>query len=135
MKSYYSYGSVAHDYDNYNFDIREEIKPVEIEKPKTKSVSISAFCILLFVVFSGSLVSLYSLSLVNSKASSIVCLQDKLESVKSDNVVLEEEISKKFDLSSTQKVAEKRLGMHRPFAYQIVHIKKPKQNYVVKHIR
>ena len=49
--------------------------------------------------------------------------------------MLEEEISKKFDLNATEKIAQTKLGMHKPLAYQVVHISKPKQNYVIKYNR
>ena len=84
-------------------------------------------------MFVGSMVTLYSVCLINTKANEIVSLQKKLKDIKSDNVILEEEISRKFDINETKKIAQTKLGMNAPLPYQIVYIKKPKQNYVIKY--
>ena len=136
-RTYYSYGSEAFNYDfENNFDYVGEKKSFQrTSKNKLqKSKSIPALIILLSLVFVGSLVSLCSFCLVNCKANSISILQEKLKSIKADNVTLEEEISKRFDLDKTEKIAQTKLGMHKPLPYQIVHIERPKQNYVIRYM-
>lgn len=134
---YYSYGANAYDYDDYEYNNSEQIKTVKRERKKksVKSKSVPALILLLSVVFFGSIITLYSFCLIDAKSNGIIMLQEKLKTVKSDNIMLEEEISKKFDLDITKKIAQTKLGMHEPFSYQIVHIKKPKQNYVIKYDR
>ena len=93
------------------------------------------FLFLIAVIFVGSIVSLRTFCLVKSKSNEIIVLQEKLKAIKSENKILEEELSKKFDLSTVKEVAEKKLGMHEPFGYQVVKIKLPKLNYVIKYKR
>ncbi len=135
---YYSYGSEAFNYDfENNFDYVGEKKSLRRNSKNKlqKSKSVPALVLLLSLIFVGSLISLCSFCMVNCKANSISVLQEKLKSIKADNVTLEEEISKKFDLDTTQKLAQTKLGMHKPLSYQIVHIERPKQNYIIKYNR
>ena len=128
----YYYGSLAYDYDDYVEPSKKNVKR-ERKKVAAKNFSVLKLFLLLTIMFVGSMVTLYSICLINTKANEIVLLQKKLGDIKSDNVILEEEISKKFDLNETKKIAQTKLGMHTPLPYQIVYIKKPKQNYVIKY--
>lgn len=128
----YYYSSLAYDYDDY-IEPSKKIVKRERKKTATKTFSVLKLFLLLTIMFVGSMVTLYSVCLINTKANEIVSLQKKLKDIKSDNVILEEEISKKFDINETKKIAQTKLGMHVPLPYQIVYIKKPKQNYVIKY--
>jgi len=85
------------------------------------------------LVFAGCLITLYSFCQIKAKTHSIYKLQQKLDNLKSSNLELEEELSKKFDLGEIKNIAEKKLGMHKPMQYQIVYIKKPTQSYTIKY--
>ena len=129
-----------YDYDNYNYGQRQDKisgannRLINNKKSKT-NLSLVNFLFLIAVIFVGSIVSLRTFCLVKSKSNEIIVLQEKLKAIKSENKILEEELSKKFDLSTVKEVAEKKLGMHEPFGYQVVKIKLPKLNYVIKYKR
>lgn len=128
----YYYGSLAYEYDDY-IEPSKKIVKRERKKTATKTFPMLKLFLLLTIMFVGSMVTLYSVCLINTKTNEIISLQKKLKDIKSDNVILEEEISRKFDLNETKRIAQTKLGMHTPLPYQIVYIKKPKQNYVIKY--
>lgn len=104
---------------------------------KSKSKHGKDFYIYLFlffiIVFVGSMFSLRNICLINKKSREIIILQEELKLCKSENIVLENEISRRFDLEFVEKFAREKLGMHEPFAWQIVKIKEPKVNYLIKY--
>lgn len=133
---YYSYGSQAYDYDyenDYNYIGKRKYLHRSRKKIAVKSKAVPALIMFLSLIFVGSLFTLCSFCTVKAKSTEIINLQDKLKTIKAENIVFEEEISKKFDLENTKKIAQTKLGMHKPLSYQIVHIKKPNQNYVIKY--
>ena len=85
------------------------------------------------IVFVGSMFSLRNICLINKKSREIIILQEELKLCKSENIALENEISRRFDLEFVEKFAKEKLGMHEPFSWQIVKIKEPKVNYLIKY--
>lgn len=104
---------------------------------KSKSKRGKNFYVYLFlffiIVFVGSMFSLRNICLINKKSREIIILQEELKLCKSENIALENEISRRFDLEFVEKFAREKLGMHEPFAWQIVKIKEPKVNYLIKY--
>lgn len=104
---------------------------------KSKSKRGKNFYIYLFlffiIVFVGSMFSLRNICLINKKSREIIILQEELKLCKSENIALENEISRRFDLEFVEKFAKEKLGMHEPFSWQIVKIKEPKVNYLIKY--
>lgn len=113
----------------YEYEYVKKTKPVE----RKKSHSLHALYVLLLFMFVGSLVLVVSFCTVHSKANSIMMKQNELSKLKDENVTLEEDLSCKFDLQTVNDIAKNKLGMHKPMPYQIVHISKPKQNYIIKY--
>lgn len=134
---YYYYNSLAYRRKNYNSkDKANKSKSNALNKKIYKAnLSLLEFLFLIIIIFIGSIISLRTFCLVKAKSNEIIILQEKLKAIKSENKILEEEISKKFDLSTVKDVAEKKLGMHEPFGYQVVKIKLPKLDYVIKYKR
>lgn len=123
-------------YSGYS-KIRNVSNHSKTSNKQTRRADLSSleFFLLIAVIFVGSIITLRTFCLVKAKSNETIALQEKLKTIKSENMVLEEEISKKFDLSTVKEVAEKRLGMHQPFSYQVIKIKSPKVNYVIKYKR
>ena len=126
--------------ENNNF-ILSKSKTVDSENlnyvVKSKSKRGKNFYVYLFlffiIVFVGSMFSLRNICLINKKSREIIILQEELKLCKSENIALENEISRRFDLEFVEKFAREKLGMHEPFAWQIVKIKEPKVNYLIKY--
>lgn len=104
-------------------------------KSKTKRGKNFYIYLFLFfiIVFVGSMFSLRNICLINKKSREIIILQEELKLCKSENIALENEISRRFDLEFVEKFAREKLGMHEPFSWQIVKIKEPKVNYLIKY--
>ena len=117
--------------------IHNTSKHSKTSNKRTRKADLSPleFFLLITVIFVGSIITLRTFCLVKAKSNEIIALQEKLKTIKSENTILEEEISKKFELSTVKEIAEKRLGMHQPFSYQVIKIKSPKVNYVIKYKR
>lgn len=126
--------------ENNNF-ILSKIKTVDSENlnyvVKSESKRGKNFYVYLFlffiIVFVGSMFSLRNICLINKKSREIIILQEELKLCKSENIALENEISRRFDLEFVEKFAKEELGMHEPFSWQIVKIKEPKVNYLIKY--
>lgn len=141
MKRKYIYinNSLAYDYDSYyDNDYQTQRSKVHDKKRNfnknkdTHSVSLSL--ILFFVVvFLGCMSILINVCMINQKAHELVVLQNKLKLLKSDNIALENEISKRFDLAYIEKIAKEKLNMHEPFDWQEIIIKKPQVNCLQKY--
>ena len=133
------------DYYNYNlFGYENKCHKNKANKSKSNALNkkiyeanlnVLEFLFLIIIIFIGCIISLRTFCLVKAKSNEIIILQEKLKAIKSENKILEEEISKKFDLSMVKDVAEKKLDMHEPFGYQVVKIKLPKLDYVIKYKR
>lgn len=62
----------------------------------------------------------------------ISSLNTELKQIREQNLVVQSEISKNYDIKEIEKIATTRLGMSKPKAHQIVHINVPKQSYVIQ---
>ena len=113
------------DSENLNYVVKSESK-----RGKNFYVYLFLFFIIVFV---GSMFSLRNICLINKKSREIIILQEELKLCKSENIALENEISRRFDLEFVEKFAREKLGMHEPFSWQIVKIKEPKVNYLIKY--
>ena len=113
------------DSENLNYVVKSESK-----RGKNFYVYLFLFFIIVFV---GSMFSLRNICLINKKSLEIIILQEELKLCKSENIALENEISRRFDLEFVEKFAKEELGMHEPFSWQIVKIKEPKVNYLIKY--
>ena len=113
------------DSENLNYVVKSESK-----RGKNFYVYLFLFFIIVFV---GSMFSLRNICLINKKSREIIILQEELKLCKSENIALENEISRRFDLEFVEKFAKEELGMHEPFSWQIVKIKEPKVNYLIKY--
>lgn len=141
MKKKYTYinNSVAYDYDSYYLDDYQTQRSKVPEKKrnfnKNKDMhTVSLSLILFFVImFLGCMSILINICMINQKARELVVLQNKLKLLKSDNIALENEISKQFDLTYVEKIAREKLSMHEPFDWQKIIIKKPQVNCLQKY--
>ena len=141
MKKRYIYinNSLAYDYDSYYLDdyqtkrLKMSHRKRNFNKNKDKR-RISPCLILFFiVVFFGCMSILINICMINQKSRELVFLQNELKLLKSDNIALENEISKRFDLTYVEKIAKEKLGMHEPFDWQKIIIKKPQVNCLQKY--
>ena len=141
MKKRYIYinNSLAYDYDSYYHDgyQTKRLKTAEKKRNFNKSKDTRGFSlslVLFFVVILlGCMSILINICIINKKSHELIVLQNELKLLKSDNTALEDELSRRFDLGYIEKIAREKLGMHEPFDWQKVIIKKPQVNCLQKY--
>ena len=89
------------DSENLNYVVKSESK-----RGKNFYVYLFLFFIIVFV---GSMFSLRNICLINKKSREIIILQEELKLCKSENIALENEISRRFDLEFVEEEI-KRIG-------------------------
>ncbi|WP_317853769.1 hypothetical protein [Chakrabartyella piscis] len=142
---YYSYGSVAYDTD-YMYQPRETRKPVPqpkrrpmpqqqvVASPKS-SVGLAVFkhIVVIAMLFLGCLMYMGIGVQADNASVQLRIEKDAYSTLKSENNIVEAEITEQLDLDYIRTEAMTRLGMVEPEAYQVVYIDVPKESYTIQY--
>lgn len=127
--SNYVYGTAAEkiEYDVYeqNEVLKEKRRMRNNAKVKWKAV----FGII--AIFSLCLVLMYRYALITEMGLTATRSEKEYNQIKDENSRLRVEIEKQTDINTIRKIAEDKLGMHKPDKNQIVYIYVPKNDFTV----
>jgi cell division protein FtsL len=140
--SYLSYYSRTSEAVQYTPSFPEE----PIRKPKRKKIrkkalvrvrdgrqGLSACAIFTLCMIGAGLLGLAATSALQfNKRRELVKLQTELNRQQDLNAMAQAELSENVNLKEIEEIAITKLGMGKPQAYQIVHIKLPKQSHVIQ---
>lgn len=141
-RSYYTYGSVAHelqpDYTPYHIREEEEERrkaAARIAKAEAREEKVSSAKMILVAVslFLGCLAFMGMHVVVANEEVSLRRQKSQLADMRSANAILEAELTEQLDMDYIKQEAIERLGMAEPQGYQIVYIDVPKQSYTVQY--
>ena len=106
-----------------------------IGKLKAIKVNYSMMRILIgaFIIFVYAMAIVNVLAVGSEQKNEYAVLKDELAQIKENNIYLETQLAENLDLEKVEKIAEKKLGMQKPAAHQIVYINVPKQSYTVQY--
>lgn len=136
--SYYTYGNVAYDLDEYTAvreNKKKENRPRErhIAEHRENRIQTMRVLMAVFILFAGCIVFMGMHVMVVNADVGIRKQQDKLAELKAQTANLEAELAEQVDLDYIKQQATERLGMTKPQPYQIEYIDVPKESYTVQY--
>ncbi len=133
-KYYYTNGSSAYKYDNYEIESYYNKKAINDERIKKERARMKAKSRMraigiIFLVFALALTILYRNVVIIESATQVQNLEKELTSLQATNTKLDYELKKEVDLKNIEEIATTKLGMKRPDKNQTVYVDVTQKNY------
>ena len=85
------------------------------------------------VLFACSMIYIHSYSSLRARQNELNTLKTQKIAIANQITNVQAQMTKKLDLETIKKRAEKELGMQKPYAYQVVYLDLPEDSYTTYH--